>query len=273
MGCLLLLTYRSGQRKITNPVPLKHRTESAFLLLLAVVICVTGALIALLPPYPQGMTYWWLLAILAVLYPLSLHRMFRVHRADYEFRLLHWFPLFMLCLWLGLAVFDASFAVVHILSLGFFVLWSLPLTFLGIVFLALFVLHVLRRRTIRLVSLSLVLVLFAAGGIISAVAGYHDRLSARIFPPDSQLTQVAGDVFSMFRTLVGVKDRSPITGGTDESSLASLSSASRIVTTSASSSRPRRLAGSGPEDVVLIGLGLSGALYLATLHRRAVRRA
>ncbi|MDD5055134.1 MAG: hypothetical protein PHZ00_02590 [Candidatus Peribacteraceae bacterium] len=225
-----------------------------------------------MPPVPQGVKFWVLLTALAVLYPLSLHRKFRTHRADYEFRLLHWFPLLMLGIWIVLATFDQRSSFVHILFLGFFVLWSLPLSLLGIVLLGLFAFHVLRRRTFRLSVLSVLMVLFAAGAIATEVAGLHSRLSAMIFPADGNFQQTVESVISKARSLIGREGRCPRTSvgrietieGIDQSSSSSLPA-------EISTRRPRRLASSGPEDVVIIAVGLLG-LYAATLHDRSRKR-
>jgi hypothetical protein len=245
------------------------------MLLLGFVICLTGALIALLPPFPEGLKFWAPLTALAVLYPLILHRKFRSHRADYEFRLLHWFPVLMLGIWIVLAAFEQRSSFVHILFLGFFVLWSLPLSLLGISLLGLFAFHVLRRRSFRLSALSALIVIFAAGGVVTEAAGLHSRLSAMVFPADGQFQQKLGNVISAARSLVEGGSRRPQisagrvelingTGGSSSSSLPSVAASPMR--------RPRRLASSGPEDILMIAVGLLG-LYAATLHNRSRKRA
>ncbi len=247
------------------------------MLLLGIIICLTGALIALLPPFPESMKYWSLLAVLAALYPLSLYRKFRQNRADYEFRLLHWYPFFMLCLWLVLAIFDPRGSAFHILFLGFFVLWSLPLSLLGLILLGLFAFHVIRRRTLRLSLLSIVAAVFIAGSISTEAMGLHQKLSAALFPP-SGARHVVGNFFTAMRSLVdGQAERPRINSNRTDPLKPLVTSASSQSSTASSLApailqrRPRRLVRSGPEDFILLAVGLMG-LYAAVLHNRARRR-
>lgn len=242
------------------------------MLLLGFVICLTGALIALLPPFPEGLKFWALLTALTVLYPLSLHRTFRTHRADYEFRLLHWFPLLMLGIWIALAAFDQRSSFIHLLFLGFFVLWSLPLSLLGIVLLGLFAFHVLRRRTFRLTALSALIAVFALGGIVTETTGLHQSLSATLFPADGQFQQVVGNIISAARSLIEEGGGRPqLSVGRVEMIDDTEHSSSSSAPVDISTRRPRRLAGSGPEDIVIFAVGLLG-LYAGTIHNRSRKR-
>lgn len=165
-------------------MPLKHSTETAYILLLALVIGAAGFLVSLLPAYPAGMPYWAILLTIFVLYPIIFTPTFRNNRADYEFRLLHWFPAAILLLWLVLQLSAPKFKILHILNLGFLFLWSLPLVALGIVFIIIFAFHVIRRCTFRVTALVLLLALFIAGAVSAEGLGWNNKLQAAIFPKE-----------------------------------------------------------------------------------------
>lgn len=177
-------------------MPLKHSTETAYILLLALVICVAGFLTSLLPPYPTGMPYWAILLTIFVLYPLIFTPTFRNNRADYEFRMLHWFPAAILLLWLALQFLAPKFKIMHILHLGFLFLWSLPLVALGIVFIIIFAFHVIRRRTFRVTVLLLLLTLFIAGAVSAEGLGWNNRLQAAIFPKELPTIDAVRNVYA-----------------------------------------------------------------------------
>lgn len=240
-------------------------------------MCLSGAAASLLPALPEGFFPWAMVTALFVIYPLLLRRVFKTNRADYEFRLLHWFPAGILFLWFLLAIFDADVQAAHILFLGFFILWSLPLVILGIFFLLLFSIHVIRRRVVRIVSLSVLLLVFAVAGASSDVTGLNARLSAAMFPSGIHFPLALNDAFRSARFLVnggpdvvgfGSVDTSSSSAGhrgRSASSVASLPPALR------SERKPEHLAKSGPEDFFLIGATLV-ALYAGVLHFRIKRR-
>ena len=97
---------RSGPFLIVH-MPLKHNTETAYVVLLAVVTAITGILLALLPASPKAIVAWVLLVLLTSAYSLVLAPTLKENRADYEFRWLHAFPLLMVLLW-GLAALASS---------------------------------------------------------------------------------------------------------------------------------------------------------------------
>ena len=145
----------------------------------------------------------------------------------------------MLCIWILLAAFDQQSSFIHILFLGFFVLWSLPLSLLGIALLALFAFHVLRRRTLRLTVLTVIIALFAAGSIVTEAAGLHGRLSATIFPADGHFRQMVDDVSTAARQLVfGNLQRSRLTDGRIET-LEPLTGASSLPSSQPAALAPR----------------------------------
>ncbi len=166
-------------------MPLKHHTETAYLLVLAIAIAVAGIAASLLPKLPAGLPYWLGLLFLSAVYPLILTRTFKENRADYEFRMLHWFPAAIFVLWGILEMLSPRFKPLYILELGFLYLWSLPLVVLGIAFIILFALHVIRRSRLRVTVLSLILILFCAGAVAAEAMNWNAKLQAVIFPKNS----------------------------------------------------------------------------------------
>jgi len=274
------------------PVPLKHHSETAYMISLALVTCATGFLIALLPHIPAGMPYFAALFVATLLYPLMLARTFKRNRADYEFRMLHWFPFFMVMLWAFFELIGSKARIFHILQLGFFFLWSLPLVALGICFLILFAVHVIRRRSMRITVLSLFLAFFTVGAVASEAMGWDDDLQKAIYPKDLPTSESVKKLYASARSYLGI-----LTGTSGSSSSSSsnttsvLSSSSALSTTSSSlssvrstyassvlstpalvtSSKPTSLPASGPESAAVLAATLI-ALYMGTLHIRARRR-
>lgn len=154
------------------------------MIVLGLAICLAGFAAALLPAVPLGTKYWAILLTISVLYPLVLARTFKTNRADYEFRILHWFPAGIFILWFILQLIGPRVEIIRILALGFFFLWSLPLVALGIAFIIIFAVHVLRRSRLRVTVLSLVLALFAAGALFAEGTGVNSRLQAALFPKE-----------------------------------------------------------------------------------------
>ncbi len=160
-------------------MPLKHVTETWLAVTLACVTALTGFLMATLPPLPSGIVPWMLLMALAIAYPVFLTPLFRKNRADSVFRWLHWAPAALLGVWLLAAligVFTGSLAAVRALTWS----WSLPAVALVFLSLALFCVQVLRRWFSRLLMLALVLLAFAAGGIVSE-SGLHPERAVTAF--------------------------------------------------------------------------------------------
>lgn len=183
-------------RRITDPVPLKHHTETAYILVLAVVIVIAGFTASMLPSLPQGILLWAAAMAVTVLYPLILGPTFRDNRVDYELRLLHWFPAGIFFLWLLLEGFGPKLHFAHILKLGFFFLWSLPLVALGLIFLILFALQVLRRHVLRITLLSVLLGLFLLGAV------YGEFFSRETFRMKRKLEAFDTEKVAMLRTRI-----------------------------------------------------------------------
>ncbi len=246
-------------------MPLKHRTETALLFLLAGVIAVTGWLVALLPHSPLGLFYWIALLVPAIAYPLALRGFFRANRADREFRLMHWFPLGMLALWIILEFFAPRFTAALILQLGFFFLWSLPLVFLGILFLILFAMHVLRRSRERVIVLSAALGLFTIFSVVAEAGDWNVGAQRAVYRP----TAIGSVLDPAYDVIVG--QGNPYFSSSAVAVFPESSSSTSRSAVSLSSSKPSSLPQSWPGEYGAIALALLG-IYSAVLHRRALVR-
>lgn len=202
------------------------------MLLLALVMCATGILVALLPHLPAGMPYWAGLFLATLLYPLALARTFKLNRADYEFRILHWFPFAMAVLWIVFELIGSKAYILHILQLGFFFLWSLPLVALGICFLILFSVHVIRRRRVRIAFLSVFLALFTVGAVASEAMGWDSKIRRAVYPKDLPSSAALKDAYASVRTYLGI-----LTGTSTGTGSSSSSSSVIAMASSVSSSR------------------------------------
>ena len=166
-------------------MPLKHFTETFLVVFLGAVVALTGLLIATLPNLPDGALPWAALFVLSVVYPLSLYSLFQRRRADNTFRNLHWLPAGILLVWLLLQGIVLGSTVeqdsVALYSWG----WALGPVLLGFVWLVLFCLKVIRRRTPRLIFLSLILIPFAAAAFLSEQEGnWEQELAAVMWSGD-----------------------------------------------------------------------------------------
>jgi hypothetical protein len=260
--------------------------------ILGIAICASGFLASLLPHLQKGLVPWSICLLVFVLYPLLLQRTFKENRADYEFRLLHWFPAGVMFFWALLEVFGPRTAFVHILQLGFMFLWGLPLVAMGLLFMILFSVHVLRRSAIRVSFLSIFLLLFSAGAIAAEAEGWNPSLQEALYSPDGAVVQAAEDGYAYVQRLVakfgsGAPTQSGAIALNPSSSVSSSSARSKValmpvvIASSSSSSlkppvviaekKPKKLPKSGPESAGFIIVSLL-AFYSAVIHRRARQR-
>ncbi len=165
-------------------MPLKHSTETALIVVLAIAIATVGIVLSLLPDLPQGLYYWLALFIATGLYPLVLTPVFRENRADYEFRLLHWVPAAMTALWAILQVVGLFIDGTSDLMGWFRFLWCLPLVGIGFLLLIIFCNAVLRRRQLRISLLILAFILFAGFATVASSKRWNERLQAYLTHED-----------------------------------------------------------------------------------------
>lgn len=266
---------------MTHPVPLKHRTESAFIVVLGCMMCIFGFLTSLLPLLSDGgLRAWSIVFACAVFYPILLRSTLRTNRADYEFRALHWFPALIVLLWLVLELSIPYFAPLEYLRLGFFFLWSLPLVILGVALLVIFSLHVIRRRVSRVVSLTLTLLLFFALSVSAESAGFHDALQHLVFKNPTMLVDSAERISYSLRSYLASFFVVPddVVFVTDVSSSRISASHSVDALQAQGEIKPvidttnlDHLSQTGPEPFAL-ALVMLLALYSFVLHRRASER-
>lgn len=153
-------------------MPLKHHTETLLVFLLGVAIALSGVLAATLPSLPLGLVPWSFVFALSLAYPLTLIRLFKKRRADKEFRLLHWFPALVLLVWGAMEWTVLHFEDMFPALEWYTWAWTLPAVTIGFVLVASFCLHVIRRRTPRLVLLAVAFIPFTVLGVMSE-QGYH----------------------------------------------------------------------------------------------------
>lgn len=267
---------------MTRPVPLKHRTETAFIVLLGVVLCVFGFLTSLLPALASGgLRPWSIVFATAVFYPLLFRRTLRINRADYEFRALHWFPAFIVLLWLVLELSVPYVPTLHYLQLGFFFFWSLPLVTLGVALLVIFSLHVIRRRVSRVTSLTVLLLLFFGVSVSAKDAHLQERLQKAIFVDPLSSSQVAMEYAESFarygRSFFVAPDdtvtsvRQTVPSSTSISSSIDALQAQGELQPVIDRTNLDHLSKTGPELYVFLFLTLL-ALYSVVIHQRARMR-
>lgn len=253
-------------------MPLKHHTETAYLLFLGLVICLSGIVVSLLPDFPSGLKYWVIPFTAATLYPIILMPTFRRNRADYEFRLLHWLPSVIFVSWLVLALLDPYWKWFHVMNMGSFFLWSLPFVAFGIAMSIFFSWHVLRRRVLRITVLSLILVFFTVCSVVAEFGGYNPRLQAGLF--HLRLAPSFSPVILRLRALRRNEERRPVVSESSSSSAKNVPSGGVRSSTASSviaEHTPFRLPKSGSESLGFL-LATIAALYLGTLHLRSTER-
>ena len=165
----------------TPPMPLKHTTETLLVFLLAVAMVVTGIVIPTLAALPTGIVPWAIAFVLAVVYPLTLSRLFRTNRADYEFRMLHWAPAVLLVLWLLLQAIAIAIPEIEGVIRWYTWGWTLPGVATGFFLLGYFCLKVLRRWSQRIVLLAVAFLPFIVGAVATEHYGWNAQIASVIW--------------------------------------------------------------------------------------------
>jgi len=153
-------------------MPLKHFTETVFIIILGLAIVVTGFLVSLLPLLPEGILPALILLGVTLLYPFVLYPFFRANRADNAFRSFHFAPAAIVLLWMllqGLALWMPKLQSLTSLFIWGFALGPVLVAFF---LLMIFCLSVIRRWVPRLAFLTLILVPFVLLGVASTL-NYH----------------------------------------------------------------------------------------------------
>jgi type IV secretory pathway VirB2 component (pilin) len=191
----------------------------------------------------------------------------------------------MVSLWLLLQFLAPKFRLAYIFQLGFFFLWSLPLVVLGIVFMIIFALHVIRRREVRIAALSILLLLFTVGAVAAEAQGWNTRLQAALFPEKPHVTIALHNAWKATTAFLGFggtsSTGSTVAVSTSSASTRSSTPAVAVMSSSAMSSsssrapiasKPNHLPASGPGDVAAVLAVTLAGFYFGTVHLRAQRR-
>ncbi len=159
-------------------MPLKHSTETFLVIVLGAAILVTGILLATLPPLMAGLVPMLILLAITFIYPIALYPFLRSNRADYPFRLLHFFPAVMVLVWGLLQLLGVGIHGLAFLSYGFTWGWTLGAVLIGFFLLMVFCVQVLRRWSERLLILAIFIVVFTALSLASALNFHWDQTLA-----------------------------------------------------------------------------------------------
>ncbi len=251
-------------------MPLKHPTETFFIILLACVTALVGMLTSLLPHFPEGALPWFILLVLVTLYPLVLIPTFKENRADYELRVFHWSPLIIVGIWGFLEILSAFIPLAATIQVGFSYLWSLPVVLLSIGLLALFCRHVVRCLQLRVALLGVIFLLFLGCSISAQASGWNPKLTGRLFTETlsasilgQRTTALATRWFPPHKTLVS------------NSTMSQSTSSTKPVTKNASKSKTpvqvkdSALPKSGPIEILLSAVLIALAFSCAKMQKKA----
>jgi len=289
-------------------MPLKHTTETFFVFLLGVVILSTGLLLSTLPDLPAGAVPWGILFIIAVLYPLSLHFLYRRRRADHAFRLLHWFPALMLLVWLMIELVALEKSRILLVRDWYTWGWTLPAVTVAFILLIAYCLQVIRRRVPRILLLLIAFIPFVGGALASERSTHWDQELASVLWGGDWLKSLEGKEILGFKMMARLPTQQNLNSSSDSQEeqwreklrtaeerrrearqqllarSSAQSSAGLIalmptlpdpkVNTGAelreTKTKPKKLPSSGPELAVFVLAMLAG--YTGVLHDRARRR-
>ena len=239
-------------------MPLKHSTETTLVVVLGLAMALAGVAVAVLSLVSAPWLLWIAAFFISLAYPLVLYPHFRERRADYEFRILHFAPAFVLLTWLVLTVLAPLVPLLAFLRTILMFGWALPLVTLGFLLLTWFCLTVIRQWTRRLGGLALVFVPFMALALFGQSMEWNPWLAALLEP-------VSGS---------GSVSSGPIAVGSAKSGVSIMSrgmSRSSAVAMGSSSSKPPHLPHAGPEDFAFLAVMVPAATS-AAVHLRAMRR-
>lgn len=176
-------------------MPLKHATETALVLLLAVMIALAGVAVAFLPPVSVSILPWAIAFAISLIYPLALYPMMRERRADHSFRLLHFVPAAILLIWLVLDLLASFVPGLQWLQSWFTWAWALPFVALAFLALLAFCLNVIRQRLPRMSALAAVFLPFLLLSLLSERQDWDRKLAGMLWEaPSTGTGVVAGNM-------------------------------------------------------------------------------
>lgn len=196
-------------------MPLKHTTETFFVFLLGVLILVTGILLPTLPDLPAGAVPFSILFVLAVLYPLSLHFLFRRRRADHAFRLLHWFPAVMLLIWLSIQLVALQQPRLLLIRDWYVWGWTLSAVTIAFILLIAYCLQVIRRRLTRILLLLVAFIPFVGGALASERTTHWERELATVLWGGDWLKNLEGREILGFRMVARLPTEQNLNSSSD----------------------------------------------------------
>jgi hypothetical protein len=278
-------------------MPLKHATETQMVFFLGLVIALTGAVAAFLPPVSVTIIPWALAFIASLIYALAFYPMMKERRADYEFRALHFVPAIILLLWLALDLIVSFRPDWQILQSLYTWGWSAVVVIGAFVLIVLFCLRVIRQRWPRLSLLAAVLVPFLILSQLSQQMEWDRQLGMMLWDGSEQtgsgviagggtssnLAPSSDSAEEQWRAQLRAMERRRQELAAQNSSGAASSIIIAVNTGSAVASvgiprppigtditNPPQLAhsGFGPE-ILMLG---TAAAYCAALHRRTMKR-
>ncbi len=275
------------------PMPLKHHTETVLIGVLCVLTALTGVVVSSLPILPLGLIPWGIVFLLTLLYPFALYPLLRRHRADYEFRALHFAPAIIAGAWFLLQA--ATLKAPALLKFHSWFTWGhtfFPVV-LTLVLLALFSLHVIRRWIPRLAVIGVIGALFFGLAAYTESGGrLDDTLASTLWSSDRWQTAINGTIIAGRPVPAGSGKNLAASENAEEeawrarlraveSNTGALSSSSQRSSGASSYSssstppevaaKPGRLPSSGAGAEAFLPLFFAG--YFGIVHTRAAKRA
>lgn len=176
-------------------MPLKHATETALVLLLAVMIALAGFAAAFLPPISVSILPWAAAFAISLIYPMALYPMMRERRADHSFRLLHFVPAAILLVWLALDLLASFVPGLQWLQSWFTWAWALPFVLVAFLALLWYCLNVIRQRAQRMGTLAAVFLPFLLLSLFSERQDWDGRLAGALWEaPQTGTGVIAGNM-------------------------------------------------------------------------------
>lgn len=247
------------------PMPLKHATETALILLLGIMMILAGVTCALLPPVETMVWPWVLAAAVFAAYPAAIFPLLKKRRAEYTLRMLHWAPLCLLVLWLCIDILAGPLPFFRTIERWYTAGWSIVPVCAALVLLFLYCLQVVRRRLKRGLLLGALTVWLVAGAAASQLLHWQTDMARFLWMQEGQYAHDT-DWRAALRAGEGESEPVAVYATLEGAMWANLLSGSRPMTAPPPPHLPTSGSGFG-----MLALTLT-ACYCATMHRSAQRR-
>lgn len=149
--------------------------------LLGLMIALTGAVAAFLPPVSVTILPWTIAFAVTLVYPLVWYPIMKERRADYEFRALHFVPALILLLWLMLDLFVSFRPDWQVMQSVYTWSWTMGIVAAAFVLLVLFCVRVIRQWLPRIGLLLLVFIPFALLSRVSEMNGWDRQVAMTLW--------------------------------------------------------------------------------------------